>query len=310
LRGLVPWVIGLLILAILFRTVSLSTLREVARHVDLTIWIVYVLAFVLATLLTDSLATWVIYRRSLPDVPLRWGETLRMRGDTYLLSVVHYGAGQGGMAYFLKTRYGVPLGRAAGAVMLTMGTNAITVATFAMLGIALGGAPATPQLRAVVYLIGAAVPIYLGLVAWAPGFLSRVPLLRPLFDAGVRGHIIIAAAHLPHVGVLLAGHYTAMRLFGIPIPISQAMTLLPLVFIISVLPISPAGLGTSQATAVLLFSRFVPAANLAAQQAVVLGYSLGLHLSGTLGQALVGLVFLRLPRRTDTIDVPDGGSSV
>jgi uncharacterized membrane protein YbhN (UPF0104 family) len=306
----VPWVVGLVILAILFKTVSLAALRDVARQVNLAAWILFVLAYVLAALLADSFAAWVIYRRSLPDVPLRLGETIRMRGATYLLSVVHYGAGQGGMAYFLKTRYGVPLGRAAGAVILTMGTNAITIAAFAILGIVLGGAPASPQLRAVVLLIGAGVPVYLAVIAWRPGFLERMSLLRPLFDAGVRGHLVIGAARVPHFAVLVAGHFVAMRFFGIRVPPSQAIALLPLVFIISVLPISPSGLGTAQATSVLLFAHFAPGVDAAARQAAVLGYSLGLLFSGTLAQALVGVVFLRLQSQTDTIAVRDGRPDV
>jgi hypothetical protein len=310
LRTLAPWVIALIILSILFKTVSLSALRDVARQVNLALWIPFVLTLVLATLASDSFATWVIYRRSLPDVPLKLGETFLMRGATYLLSVIHYGAGQGGMAYFLKTHYDVPLGRAAGAVMLTMGTNAITVAAMAKLGIALGGAPASPELRTVILVIGAGVPVYLAIVAWRPGFLAGIPLLRPLFDAGVKGHLIIGAARVPHFAVLLAGHFTAMRLCGIEVPVSQAIALLPLVFIISVLPISPSGLGTSQAAAVILFARFAPGVDLKAQQAAVLAYSLGLHFSGTIGQALVGLVFLRLHGQTDTIDAPDGRPDV
>jgi hypothetical protein len=297
--------VAVVILVILFRTVSLAALRDVARQVSLGVWIPFVLAYVLAALVADSFAAWVIYRRSLPDVPLRLPETILMRGATYLLSVVHYGAGQGGMAYFLKTRYGVPLGRAAGAVILTMGTNAITIAAFAILGIVLGGAPASPQLRLVVVLIGAGVPVYLAVIAWRPGFLERISLLRPLFDAGVRGHLVIGAARVPHFAVLVAGHFVAMRCFGIAIPPSQAIALLPLVFIISVLPISPSGLGTAQATSVLLFAHFAPG-DAAAEKAAVLGYSLGLLLSGTLAQALVGVVFLRLQGQTDTIAVRDG----
>jgi hypothetical protein len=299
LRGFLPWVVALAILAVLFRTVDLGALRDVARHVSLGLWIPFVVVYTVASLLADSFAAWVIYRRSLPDVPLRLGETIRMRGATYLLAVVHYGAGQGGMAYFLKRYYDVPLGRAAGAVILTMGTNAITIAAFAILGILLGGAPASPELRTVVLLIGAAVPIYLGVIAWRPGFLDRVSLLRPLFEAGVRGHLVIGAARVPHFAVLLAGHFIAMRFFGVVVPVSQAIALLPLVFIINVLPISVSGLGTGQATSVLLFSRFAPGLDAAARAAPVLGYSLGLFVSGSLAQALLGLVFLRLQSQTD-----------
>ncbi len=305
-----------MILAVLFRTVSPAALRDAARQVNPLLWAAFVLAAVMATLAADTLATWAIYRRSLPDVPLRLGETFLMRGATYLLSVLHYGAGQGAMAYFLNTRYGVPVPRAAGAVILTMGTNAITVAACALLGIGLGGAPASRALLAVVLLIAGGLPVYLGIIALRPGFLLRMTFLRPLFDAGVRGHLVISAARMPHVLVMVTAHWLAMRLFNIDVPFDQAIALLPLVFIVAVLPLSPSGLGTAQATAVALFAPFASATAIAAasagtdpaaaQRAAVLVYSLAYHFSNLIGQALVGAVFLRLQSQKDKVKAGDG----
>src|SRR6185436_15460255 len=121
-------------LLVLFRSIHADDLRLAVQRVNPWAWCGFVLAFVLATLASDSFATWILYRNSLPDVALGYGETIRLRGATYLLAVIHYGAGQAGMAYFLKTRHDVPLSRAAGAAMLTMGTNALTVAACASLG--------------------------------------------------------------------------------------------------------------------------------------------------------------------------------
>ena len=88
-----PWVVALAILVILFRTVSLQALRDVARQVNLGVWIPFVLIYVLAALCADSFAAWVIYRRSLPDVPLRLELDPRapaILGDSHQLrQVVH-----------------------------------------------------------------------------------------------------------------------------------------------------------------------------------------------------------------------------
>jgi uncharacterized membrane protein YbhN (UPF0104 family) len=308
IRGAAPWLFAAVVLAWLFRVVPAHDLELALRRVSPASFVATLVIFVIATLSADSLATWTIYRRCLPDVPLRLGETFRMRGATYLLSVLHYGVGQGGMAYFLNRRYQVPIARAAGAVILTMGTNALTVAFCAVIGVVAGGAPANPTLRAVVLALGCGLPAYLAVIAARPGFLTRIGLLRPLFDAGVRGHLAIGAARLPHILVLVAGHYATMRLFGVDPPIDQALTLLPLVFIVGVLPISPSGLGTAQATAVFLFTRFAAGATVDEQQATVLAYSLSLHFGGMIGQAVTGMVFLRLFGRTATIPPHDGAA--
>jgi uncharacterized membrane protein YbhN (UPF0104 family) len=305
LQGVLPWLVAGAILVWLFHAVPADALRTALGRGSAPLFVLTVVVFVFATLLADGLATWTLYRRSLHGVPLRLGETIQMRGATYILSVLHYGAGQGGMAYFLKTRYDVPLSSAAGAVMLTMGTNALTVAFCAFLGLALGGAPASPAMRTVVLVLASGIPGYLLVIALRPPMLRDWALLRPLFDAGVRGNLVIGVARLPHIAVLVTGHFVCMRLFDVQVPFVQAMALLPLVFIVGVMPIAPSGLGTAQATAVALFERFGPGDTVDARRGAVLAYSLSLQFAGLIGQALVGLVFLRLFGRSDTIDRAD-----
>src|SRR5262249_20974318 len=152
------------------------------------------------------------FRRALPDVPLTYRDTLEIRGATYLLAVVHYGAGQGGLAYFLHRRYGVEVARTAGAVMLVMGVNVVVVAMCAFVGILAGGAPEAAALRWTVLALAAGFPVYLAIIALRPRFLTRVRLLQPLFAAGLGGHAVAIAARLPHMAVLVAAHFIAMHM--------------------------------------------------------------------------------------------------
>lgn len=305
LRALGPWLVATATLAWLFHMVPFAQLRTAIAGVSLPLFAGLVVLYVGCTLMADSAAVWATFRRSLPDVPLRLGEVLRLRAASYLLAVIHYGAGQGGIAWFLKSRHGVPVARAAGAVMLTTGVNAIMVAGSAALGVMLGGAPSAPGLRALVLGLGCGMPAYLAVIAARPRFLAKLSVLRPLFDAGIGGHMAIAAARLPHIAVLLAGNYAAMRLFGIHPPVGEALALLPIVFIVAVLPISPSGLGTAQATAVALFSPFAPGADPQARQAAVLAYSLGLQFGALVVQAVVGVVALRAVYRPGTVEAGD-----
>jgi hypothetical protein len=262
----------------------------------------FVALFVCTTLCVDSGATWATFRLALPDVPIRYWDTMQIRGASYLLSVLHYGAGQGGMAVFLHRRHQVPLARATGSVMLTAGVNVVLVTACAALGVSLGGAPASPALRFIVLGLCAGLVVYLVIIASRPAFLVRYNLLRPLFDAGLRGHAVVALTRLPHIVVLLVGHFLAMQHFGIRLPITQALALLPLLFAVSVLPISPAGLGTAQATAVALFTPFAPGETLEDRRALVLAYSLTLQFLGLIFQALVGAAFLRIAVRAGNVD--------
>src|SRR5690606_4325455 len=138
-----------------------------------------------------------------------------------------------------------------------------------------------------------ALPLYLALIAWRPRRLARLALLAPLFAAGAGGSARIAAARALHLGVLVAGHWAAMRLFGIVVPAAAALAGLPVMFLIAALPISPAGLGTTQAAAMTLFAGFAPGADEATRQAVVIAYSLAFHAAGTAMVAAVGMMCLR-----------------
>ena len=302
LRRLAPWMVAAGTLAWLFANVDLAELRAALDRAPMAGFVAFTALYVPVVLLLDTFATWATFRSSLPDSGLTYRETLDIRGASYLLAILHYGAGQGGIAWFVARVHRVPLARAAGAVMLIMGVNVIVVALTALVGVLAGGAPSAPALRWLVLGMACAFPVYLAIVAARPAFLRKLRLLTPLFDAGLRGHAVAVAARLPHIAWLVVAQYLAMRFFAIEPPFSAAMTLLPIVFVVAVLPISPSGIGTAQATAVALFSSYAPPpGDPAAQRATVLACFLAFQVLALLVQALVGLVFLRRLTRAGII---------
>jgi uncharacterized membrane protein YbhN (UPF0104 family) len=81
------------------------------------------------------------------------------------------------------------------------------------------------------------------------------------------------------------------------VPLSQGLSLVPVVLFVNAVPITPLGLGATQAAMVLLFSPYVlqPAAEVRA--AVVLALSLLYYFFGLMAQTLLGLwCFHRLRR--------------
>jgi hypothetical protein len=300
-RRLLPWAVAAAVLTWLFSTIPLDALRAALERAPMALVVGFVVVYSVLVLVGDALALWATFRWSLPDARLRYRDVLDIRGASYLLAVLHYSAGQGGIALFVARRAAVPIARAAGAVMLILGVNAIAIALASLVGLSLGGAPENPTLRLVVIALAVGFPVYLAVIAWRPAFLARWKLLAPLFDAGLKGHLVAVGARLPHLAWLLVGQFIAMRLFGIDPPFGQALTLLPLVFVVSVLPISPSGLGTTQATAVALFARYAPG-DAAEQRATVLACFLAMQLLALVVQAVIGVVFLRRLTRAGIID--------
>ncbi len=301
LRRAWPWLVGIAILAVIVARVPVASFRDAMTHGPHH-WLAAVnLAIIAVFLVTDGVATWigliaVRLRRPLFDVVV-------VRGAIYLLFLVNYALGQGGFGYYLH-RTGAPIKQAVGATLFLMGTNLavlllLTSGAWAVVG---GGVPAALWWTLTVGSAGFAA--YLVVVALSPGFLVRRDWLAPLFDAGVRGHAIAMVGRVPHVFFLAFSQWLAMRVWGIDVPLSAALTIAPAIAIAAALPISPGGLGTTQAAFVYLFSDYAAGATVDERQAVVLAFSIVQFVYGALASAVVGLACIPLARRTGALPRP------
>ncbi len=292
LRRAWPWFVGVAIVVVFVLRVPFDAFRNAideGPHVTLA---AVDAAIVVAILALDTFATWV----ALAVADARW--TLRkvfaIRGATYVLSLINYAVGQGGIGYYLH-KDGVSGLRAAGITLFMMGTTFITLVGFA--GALSAGQHVDPRMMWTLVAIGAAFVIYLGIVGIAPAALARRELFAPLFDAGLRGHAVAIAGRVPHVAVIVLGHWVAMIAWGYPVPFAYSMLVLPVVALASVLPISPAGLGTTQAALVYFFAAYAPGVTDDARAANVLAFGIVHFVYGTVFQLAAGLLCVPFARR-------------
>ncbi len=298
-RGL-PWAVAIALLVFLFLRIPAEELRAALRQGAYLPLALYVLFEILVALPPDAFATRAALAAS--GVRRSFGELLLARGATYLLGVLSYFAGQGGVGFWLA-RGGVRAARATGAVLLLVASNGIVLLLLAAVGL-LVDPPAESRalLAGLLAASFAGVLAYLGVLALRPRWLAGRALLAPLFEAGPAGHLRAAAARLPHMLLLAALHWGAFRVWGIAVPI-QGMALMPVVQLISALPVTPGGLGSTQVLQVLFFSPWAAGGTADARAADVLAFSLVHSVFSLIGMALVGLVCLallrRLPPRTE-----------
>src|SRR5690606_965865 len=123
-------------------------------------------------------------------------------------------------------------------------------------GMLAGAVPDRPELEAVAWVVLAAVPAYVLLAALRPRFLVRRKLLRYLLAVSPLALVRVLGARALHLGVLVGGPGLARRLFDIAVPPAAALLRLPVVLLVAAVPISPAGLGTTQAAAMTLFGDY------------------------------------------------------
>lgn len=264
----------------------------------------YSLFEAVAVLPADAWATRVTL--SAAGVKRPFGELFLVRGSTYLLNVLSYAVGQGGLGVYLA-RTGVGAARSTGLVLFLLATNAIALALAAAIAHPFAhSTDARAALAIGVVLYG--VKTYLTMLAarglfartrfgrWTATHVEKEPIAT-LARAGLLGHLKATAARMPHVAVLLLVLWGSFRVWGIEVPLGVGLAALPAVVLIAALPITPAGFGTAQALQVLLFAPFVAGATPAARSATLLGFSLVHHALGLAGQVAVGAICFALLKR-------------
>jgi hypothetical protein len=299
IRRVLPWLVGIAVLVALALRVPVDTFRDAITegpHVALAF---VTLAITACVLCTDSLSTWAGLRALAIRRPLH--HVLAIRGATYVLFVLNYAVGQGAFGYYLN-RTGVPGLRAVGVTLFLIGTNLATLLVVTTAVWLVGGDRSMHESLWWTLVAGCGgFVVYLAIVAAAPGFIARRAVLAPLFDAGLRGHAIAMASRLPHSAVVVLGHWLAIRIWGIDVPVSAGLTLMPAVAVASVLPISPAGLGTTQAALVVFFADYANGATADARQAVVLAFAVVYFVYGVVSSLVVGLACTPFARRLGTL---------
>jgi hypothetical protein len=303
LRRALPWVAGLAIIALIATRVPVDAFRRSITEGPHVLLGVVTLAITCTILCTDSFSTWIgLIALRIRRPLLRVGA---IRGATYVLFLVNYAVGQGAFGYYLN-RTGISGLRAVGATLFLIGTNLATLLVVTTAAWAL--APTDPNQTALWYtlLVGcAAFAVYLVIIAVAPKAVTRFQVLAPLFDGGLRGHAIAMLGRLPHTAVIVLGHWIAIRTWGIPVPFTVGLTLMPAVVIASVLPISPAGLGTTQAALVYFFYSYAAGATPDEQKAHVLAFAIVYFVYGVVASLVVGLACTPFAKRMGLLPTPD-----
>jgi len=238
--------------------------------------------------LADSFAMWKTFRWFLADLPFR--DVVIVRGATYLLAAINYSVGQGAIVYFVNRVRGVPVMRGVATVLLIMGTNLLVLLVLVTAGLGLGGErPAA--LAPVVGIAWAGLAVYAIVVAIKPRWLASRPLFDVLLSAGVVGHLKAMLVRLPHIAGLMAFNLAALWGFGVEVPLGVALSTIPVVMFIAVLPISVQGLGTTQVVMIGFFKSYVTGG--VSPDAVIASASLAAQVVALSFQVVLGVLCLR-----------------
>jgi hypothetical protein len=221
------------------------------------------------------------------NVRAPYRDVLPVRATAYILALLNSQLGQGGVAYYLHRKYGLPFLQITSTVVFISFVEVYQLATYSFVGAAAGAELGR----------GAPLPVYVALAAYLAfhlwffarprgGRLGTLALFRSFRMARPRHYLQLLLYKTPNLLAAVTVHWLALPLFGMSVPFTTLLAFLPLVFFFAALPIAAAHLGPSQAAWWYFFQGHAPREGL-------LAYSLASHLTFMVLNACIGLLFLR-----------------
>jgi hypothetical protein len=298
-KKIIPYIVTLLIFTLIFWWIPMSRVGAALANVPIVKFFCVFLPFSAVYWVVDSFClTWVVRRF---NAPLRLRDIMPIRASMYLLALINTNLGQGGVAWYLHRKAGIPFLEVLSSILFIALMEVYQLFLFSTVGIVFhqSGSPGQNEIVGVMRVAYAVAWLLLVVVivlfararhsdrmrAWIST--SRFgPIARTFFAARPRDYVTVIAIKAPSFLMSLMTQYLALSLYGIAIPFVKLMLFLPLVFLAAALPIGVAHLGTSQAAWLLFFSANAPSEK-------ILAYSLAAHFTFMCCNALIGLCFLR-----------------
>lgn len=287
------WLVAVAILILLALRIEPSRLAlhfGAGPHLPLFLY-----AMLAAGLITvaDAAATRVTLILCGSERPLH--QLILVRGALNLAGVLHLVAVQVLMGFYLYRTGEKPMRSAALVMML------VTTQLGALILLGAGGAlvpEALPESLQAFYILGVVGFAFAVSIKWIRHFLPAlvVDKLNALSAFGPRALYGSILARFPHVVLLAVAPWGALWIWGVHIPFWEGLFLFPTALLVGALPLTPAGLGTTQAAMVWLFAPLLDGSPME-REALVLSAALSWGIYGLLSQLFWGILCLPgLPR--------------
>ncbi len=270
LRRAAPWVVAGGLIALLLVRYSPSAIARAVIDGDALDVLPWGAMIAFVTLGIMAVADWLVFAPPL-GARMSLGAVTRGRAATAMLSAIHIGASGVGYGLWIARRSGAGAGPSVGAVFYQMVSDLDAVLVVALCAALLGPAVLDADVRtAVLVVAGVGAPV----VTLALAFGARVAPAR--LRSAAAAWLAVSAPRLlvslvlrvASLAVNIAGTWAAARAFGLDLPFWAMAAGLPIVYLVSALPVNIAGLGATSATWVALFQPFAPGAEILAFQFV------------------------------------------
>ena len=197
----------------------------------------------------------------------RYIQFIRAKAASSLLDIVGYALGHGSYAFWIGRVTQTKAGRTGGALLYIMAGDLLAVTAIAsvallFVGEEIGGSTIRTGVPGIaIYLL---FSLLTGPWKIVPPK-NKPPVLMPWIEVPRTLGILAILIRMTQIMVFVTGTWLAAKLFGMPIPFEAAVTYMPIILLVTSLPINVAGFGVAQ-TAWLLLNDYASEAQILAFQ--------------------------------------------
>ena len=317
-KKILKWLVCAFVFFMIFKStqVSLQEIKTSFAYANMPYFFLVSLLYFLFVLFADGFGISYVVSRFIAKFTYK--EALTVRAISYLVMTINYPASQGVMAFYLKQKKNVSFSKSLSSVsFLTL----IDLFVMIFLGlIALLLIPKNHSLQQYQFLSYVFLPLLIvsyPLLVWllkklsqkhlkkAPenfwqSFLFKIlshDILDVFQNAKIKDYLLIFCYRLPIIALVIIGYYFAMQAFGLHTPISLFIIFNALIILFSTIPITPNGLGTGQALAILFFVQIVDTSiSQVTPETLILSSSLLWTITNQIFKAILGGIVLFLKK--------------
>ncbi|MDY6933202.1 MAG: lysylphosphatidylglycerol synthase domain-containing protein [Spirochaetota bacterium] len=311
IRKWLPWILTISIFIYLFHRIPIVNIIDAIEQADIALFLPILIFCVLFFYLIDTYIQTFLFRSFGTDVNFR--DMAPIRGATYLIVLLNYVAGQGGMVLLMNRWKNLAISRATSVVIFSLFVDYYT-----LLALCLAGAFSLPDvdlanffdLTEAGHLVKFIVLSWMAIIFFLIFFLWILPhsnglewfkkneLLASFREAHPLLYIQVGLVKCVMFVVGIICIYFALRAFHIYVPLIELSVMLPLVWFIGSIPITVMRMGTTQAAMVWLIVRYAESdLDIKSLEAVILAFSLLWETGFIFARFAIGSIsFSLLPR--------------
>jgi uncharacterized membrane protein YbhN (UPF0104 family) len=286
------WLVALCVLCYLFKRMDTGKIIDAMRFARLELYLPLAVFFVILWFLIEAQNLMFLFNMFGHDITFR--EMTLIRCASYMLMIINYNLGLGAIAWYLKQKNGIPLVRASSIMFFYFFVESIGITFFAMTGCLLIIRQSPFVYSKIVLTAGCMFSSYIALF-----FLYRFlpdqglfkpfrnnKLMRSFHEATFSGYFKLSALRSLYFGSFIVFFYLGLRSFHVTVPFLTLTALVPVIFFIGNIPVTPFGIGTIQAAMLFFFHGF-------GQEENILSFSIVYSATLLFLRAPIGLIYLR-----------------